>query len=154
MIATGMPIPTARIAASRRLRSRSSWLTADGPTPRPTGIPVCPGSIHSSLLGFGDFGADPVEKWPVRRQRRVLREERVRDLVGLEQQVLAFAGRRAVEAAPEVALRAGPVPVCEADHGQAAALTPVLLRIAPPSFFVGGERVAILAGQKERVAEI
>src|SRR5947207_951749 len=143
MIATGMPIPTARIAASRRLRSRSSWLTADGPTPRPTGIPACPGSIRSSLLGFGDFGADPFEKGAVRLQRRMLRQQGVRDLVGLEQQVLAFGHRRAAETAPEVALRAGPLPVCEADDGQAAGLTPVLLRIAPLSLFVRGERVTI-----------
>ena len=33
-------------------------------------------SIGSSLLGFGDFGADAVEKRPVRVERRMLRQQR------------------------------------------------------------------------------
>src|SRR3954467_1754052 len=113
MIATGIPIPTASSVASRRLRSRSSWLTADGPTPRPTGVPVCPASIASSLLGFDDFGADPLEERPVRLGSRLQGEYGLADLERLEQQVLAFGGRRADHRRPELGLGAGGIAGCE-----------------------------------------
>src|SRR5450755_2942432 len=103
MIATGIPIPIASRAASRKVRSRSSWPTADGPTPRPGGAADPGVSIGTSLLGFGDFGAQTIEKRPVRAERRMRRHQRVHNLVGLEQQVVAFVRGGGVREAPEVA---------------------------------------------------
>src|SRR6476619_6130602 len=154
MIATGIPIPTARSVARRRVRSRSNCPTADGPTPR-TGDVAEPGtSISSSLLGFADFGAETVEKRAVGFESRVPGEQRVRDFVGLEQQRLALVGRRRVRAAPEVSLGPLGVPVRQADHGQPASLPPVLLRIAAPALLVRAEGVAILARQEKRMTEV
>src|SRR3954447_10896759 len=154
MIATGIPIPTASRVASRRLRSRSSWLTADGPTPRPTGVPVCPGSIGTSLLGFGDFGADAVEKRPMRFESGPQGEYGVADLVRFEQEVLAFVGRRAIHRRPELRLGAGGIAGCESRHRHAASLAPVLLRIEASAVFVRAQRLVIPAGEKERVSEV
>src|SRR3954468_8434338 len=154
MIATGIPIPTASRVASRRLRSRSSWLTADGPTPRPTGVPVCPGSIGTSLLGFGDFGADAVEKRTMRFQSGPQGEYGVADLVRFEQQVLALVGRCAIHRRPELGLGAGGIAGCEPRHRHAASLAPVLLRIAASTVFVGAQRLFIPSGEKERVSEV
>src|SRR3954452_9962017 len=154
MIATGIPIPTASRVASRRLRSRSSWLTADGPTPRPTGVPVCPGSIGTSLLGFGDFGADAVEKRTMRFQSGPQGEYGVADLVRFEQQVLALVGRCAIDRLPELGFGAGGIAGCEPRQRDAASLASVLLRIEGTAVFVGAQRLLIPAGEKERVSEV
>src|SRR6478672_13497779 len=142
MIATGMATAIASPDASRRLRSRTRRPTRDGPTPFPAGMPALRGSIRSSLLGFCDFGADPVDKRPVRRERRMPRQQRVCDLVSLEQQIGALLGRRGVGAAPEVALGPGLIADREAHHRQAAGLTPVVLRIATLSLDVRVQRLA------------
>src|SRR6476469_5298761 len=153
MIATGMATVIASPAASRTLRSRTSRPTREGPTPFPAGMPAGRGSIGSSLLGFGDFGADAVEKRPLPRQLRMLREQRARDFIRLDQQILAFAGRRRVRAAPEVALGAVGIAGREPRDRQTAALAAVALRIAALSFFVRGERVAVSSGEEQRVPE-
>src|SRR5580704_17548656 len=115
MNATGIPMPIARIAARRRLRSRSSWPTAEGPTPCPGGTE--PGaSIDISLLGFRDFGSEPIDKRSVSGQRRMRRQQRLRDFIRLEQQILALVARRRVDAAPEVALGARRVAGGEPRH--------------------------------------
>src|SRR4051812_30840842 len=101
-MATGIATAIASPAASRRLRSRSRRPTMEGPTPLPAGRPVVRGSMRSSLLGFGDFGADAVEQRPVRRELRMPRQQRVRDLVGLEQQILALVWRRGIRVLPQI----------------------------------------------------
>src|SRR4030081_649700 len=139
MIATGMATVIARPTARRTLRSRTRRPSIEGPTPFTAGMPAGRGSIGSSLLGFGDFGADAVEKRPVRFQRRMPRQQRVRDLVRFEQQVLALVGGPLVHRPPEIARRSGGVAVGEAHQRNAAPLAAVLLRIAPLPLFVGGE---------------
>ena len=74
MIATGIPIPTAskrrepeaaiaqQLADGRRSDASPDWHA------RSPGYPS-----HSSLLGFGDFGAETVEKRAVRFERRMPR---------------------------------------------------------------------------------
>src|SRR6476646_3645636 len=135
MIATGMATVIARPTARRTLRSRTRRPSREGPTPFPAGMPAGRGSIGSSLLGFGDFGADAVEKRPLPRQLRMLREQRARDFIRLDQQILAIAGR-------------------EPRDRQTAALAAVALRIAALSFFVRGERVAVSSGEEQRVPEV
>src|SRR5580765_7061947 len=131
MIATGMATVIASPAASRTLRSRTRRPTTDGPTPFPAGMPAGRGSIGSSLLGFGDFGADAIEKRPLRGQLRMPRQQGVGYLVGFEQQILALVGRRGAGGAPQLALGAGRVAVREPHHRQPARLPRVPLRIAP-----------------------
>src|SRR5258708_6452543 len=138
MIATGMATVIAKPTARRTLRSRTRRPSAEGPTPFTAGTPAGRGSIRSSLLGFGDFGADAVEKRPVRFQRPVSRQQRVRDLVGFEQQVLALVCGRLAHRAPEIARRAGGVAVREAHQRKAARLAAVLLRVRPLAPFLGG----------------
>src|SRR5580765_4217727 len=154
MIATGMATVIASPAASRTLRSRTRRPTTDGPTPFPAGMPAGRGSIGSSLLGFGDFGADAIEKRPLRGQLRMPRQQGVGDLVGFEQQVLALVGRCGVCGAPEVALRARVIAVGEPHYCEAAGLPPVRLGIAPLSFFVGAERIGVAPAEEQRVSEV
>src|SRR5260221_3928611 len=111
MIATGMATVIARPTARRTLRSRTRRRSREGPTPYTAGMPAGRGSIGSSLLGFGNFGADAVEKRPVRHQRRMPCQQRVRGLVRVEQQLLPLLRRRGVHRAPEIARRAGGVAV-------------------------------------------
>src|SRR3954453_89107 len=154
MIATGIATVIARPAASRTLRSRTSRPITEGPTPFEPGMPTGRGSIRSSLLGFRDFGAEAIEKRLLGRERRMLRQQRVRDLVGLEQQILPLIGRGGVREAPEVTLGAVDVAIREAHDGQPASLPRVLLRIAPLALFVGGERLAVSSGEEQRVAQV
>src|SRR5580765_1637191 len=125
--------------ASRRLRSRINWPSSDGPTPRPaaaeSGV-----SIGSSLLGFHDLGTEAKEEvliGGVGRPRRLEALKGVRNLVGLEQQILALAGGRGVRDLPQIALGAGQIAGGEPHHREAASLPPVLFRIEPPSLFIG-----------------
>src|SRR5476651_487336 len=118
MIATGMATVIASPAASRTLRSRTRRPIGEGPTPFPAGMPVVRGSITSSLLGFGDFGAEAIEEPPVRCQLRVPRQDSVRDLVGLQQEILPLVRRRLADISPEVALRPRGVAGRKADHRQ------------------------------------
>src|SRR3954471_8129592 len=131
MIATGIATVIARPAASRTLRSRTSRPITEGPTPFPPGMPAGRGSIRSSLLGFRDFGAEAIEKRLLGGEAGMLRQQRVRDLVGFEQQIVALVSRRGAREAPQITLRALDVAVREAHDRQPAALPPVLLRIAP-----------------------
>src|SRR3954470_22587879 len=154
MIATGIATVIARPAASRTLRSRTSRPTIEGPTAFPPGMPAVRGSMGSSLLGFRDFGAEAIEKRLLGRERGMLRQQRVRDLVGFEQQILAFAGGRGVRAAPQITLRPVDVAVGEARDRQPASLPRVLLRIAPLSLFVGGEALGVSRGEQQRMPQV
>src|SRR5882724_33772 len=154
MIATGMATVIARPTARRTLRSRTRRPSREGPTPFTAGMPAGRGSIGSSLLGFGNFGADAVEKRPLRRQRRMPCQQRVRGLVRVEQQLLALLRRRSLRRAPEIARGTGRVAVRETDHRQAAGLTAVPLRVAPLSLLIGRERLAVAAGEKQGVAKV
>src|SRR6185295_4541105 len=152
-----MATAIARPPASRRLRSRINWPTSEGPTPRPAGAADSGVSIGSSLLGFYDLGTEVNEEVAVRGIGRPLRLrglERVRNLVGFEQQILALRGRGGIREVPEIALGARNIAVREPHHREAAALPAVLFRVEPLSLFVGAQRLGVLAREKQRVPEV
>src|SRR3954453_18496034 len=95
-----MATATASAAANRRLRSRTSWPTADGPTPPPNGV-ESEAPMSQILLGFGDFSCEPLDEGRVERRLGMRGRERERDLVGFEQQILAVGRRGAIDRRPE-----------------------------------------------------
>src|SRR4051812_37316010 len=148
-----MATAMARAAARRRLRSRTSWPTTDGPTPRPNGV-ESEAPISEILLGFGDFGCEALDERGVGRRLGMGRRERVRDLVGFDEQILAVGRRRAVDRRPELALSARRITGCEPRHRQTAGLLRVVVGIAACAFFVGGNGVDIAASQEQRMSQV
>src|SRR3954453_1409894 len=122
-----MATATARAAARRRLRSRTSWPTTDGPTPRPNGVGSA-APISEILLGFGDFARESLDEGRVGRCLGMRRHERVGDLIGLEQQILSVRGRGAIGCAPTLLSPARGLPAPQPRHRQAAGLLRILVR--------------------------
>src|SRR4051812_39433864 len=129
-----MATATASPAARRRLRSRTSWPTADGPTPRPSGVED--GPMAEILLGFRDFGCEAIDERGACGHPRAAARQRVRDLVGLEQQILAIFRRGPVQRGPEVPLGADAIAGREARHRKPARLPRTRLRIPAKPFLV------------------
>ena len=148
------PTAIASRAASRRLRSRSSWPTADGPTPRPDAArePEL-SSDPSAYTAYSDLSRDfgspmRVEKRAVRGQRRMPRHQRLRDLVRLEQQILALVGGAAF--AQRHRSRSAPAasPLANRAIARRQPCRRFFSRIAPPPLFVRGQRLAV-TGRRE-----
>src|SRR5262245_11528212 len=103
-------------------------------------------SINYQITGLLDyplqgsarqFGGNPIDETASRAQLRMRLHQRLRNVVGLEQEIFPFVWRRLIGKPPQIALRPVDIVQREANQRQAASLAAILVWIAPLSFLVG-----------------